>query len=117
MTDNYTDSIIKAITEKSNGDEDVLDPCIVCGNTKWDVAIHMGHLPAHKGGAYLIPLVNMVNSFPLAVVICSNCGYTLIFNLIQLGIDESLFTWHTNTEKTNTEKVSWWNRFKQKLGI
>ena len=62
--------------------------CTVCRNSGWDVQLYHGSLPAidpsgEDFGRYAA-------SFPMAVVVCETCGYTMMFNLFRLGIAERL---------------------------
>ena len=115
MVDKYSAAVIKALTEKSNVDGDTLEPCIVCAGKQWEAQRYKGYLPAIHGGSSLVPLSQIWHSFPMAVVACKNCGYTMFFNLLTLGIEED----EPEIKPTETlpRKNSLWGSIKCWLGF
>lgn len=76
--------IIDAIKRKI-GDRELV--CPVSGHTDaWGVDTSSAALPAvDKPGAFVPPGGPV---FPVAVIICEECGYTFLMNLVRLGITE-----------------------------
>ncbi len=57
--------------------------CTVCGVTKWTIAEDFAYLSTlGSGGAIQIG----GRHFPLVILTCSNCGNTLLFNAIVMGL-------------------------------
>ena len=83
----YTEKVIAAIGEKTGNRPLVCGACF--GNT-WDVQNHQGVIPATDGYGSMVDLNRLTASFPVAFVICQTCGYTMMFNLFNLGIAEEL---------------------------
>jgi hypothetical protein len=78
--------IVEAINKKV-GDRKL--ECPISGHTdSWGVNISSASLPAvDVPGAYAVPGGPV---FPVAVVVCQECGYTFFMNLVQLGLAEEL---------------------------
>ena len=60
--------------------------CPVCTTKKWQMSDHLVHSPVFAGGAALFGGV----VYPVLPLTCSNCGYTIYFNAVMMGL--------TNTE-------------------
>lgn len=81
----YSDMVIQAIESKV-GDRQL--KCPVCTQSEWAVQDHQGVLPAIDPFDYETYWERLVHAFPVAVVTCDACGYTMMFNLFMLGIAE-----------------------------
>lgn len=85
-TDFYTRVVVDAIQSKIGGNALI---CPVSGDAQWNLQEFQGVLPAtdfHDVQA----LTEMRRSFPLAVLVCETCGYSMMFNLFALGVGEEL---------------------------
>ena len=79
--------ITKAILEKLGPRALV---CPISGETStWDVLTNSTLLPAIDQPGMPPPLA-VGPTFPLAVLMCKDCGYFMLFNLIVLGIADQL---------------------------
>ncbi|HXS24445.1 MAG TPA: hypothetical protein VN719_09460 [Gemmatimonadales bacterium] len=56
--------------------------CPICGTTGWEMSSSIVQLMGYYGGT----LVAGGPVFPLVPVFCKNCGYTLLFSAIAMGI-------------------------------
>ena len=56
--------------------------CPISGDSSWEVQDIFANLPGGIGPG------GSENSFPSAVILCKTCGYTMLVNLIRLGIAE-----------------------------
>ena len=86
-TGSYTTMVVDAIQSKIG---DQILTCPVSLDSQWEVQEYPGFLPASTqipGGQ---ALTDMNLSFPLAVVMCKTCGYSMIFNLYALGVGDDL---------------------------
>ena len=86
-TDSYTRVVIEAIENKIGGQ--VLT-CPVSQDSRWEVQEFQGFLPATDQFHDVQALTEMRHSFPLAVLVCKTCGYSMMFNLFALGVGEDL---------------------------
>jgi hypothetical protein len=86
-TDSYTSMVVDAIQDKIGGR--VLT-CPVSLDSEWEVQEYRGVLLATKQSDDLQPLTEMNVSFPLAVLVCETCGYSMMFNLFSLGVADEL---------------------------
>ena len=86
-TESYTRMVVDAIQDKIGGH--VLR-CPVCQDTDWSVQEYLGVLPATDRFDDVQPLNDMSISFPLALLVCETCGYSMMFNLFALGVGEGL---------------------------
>ena len=86
-TDSYTRMVIDAIQSKIGGRELT---CPVSGDANWEVQEYQGALPATDQFNDVQALTEMNRSFPLAVLVCKTCGYSMMFNLFVLGVGEEL---------------------------
>lgn len=59
--------------------------CPICENTKWLVGDAAGEVRAMPENARLVS----GSKYPLVLVTCQVCGYTLLFNAIVIGLVES----------------------------
>ena len=59
--------------------------CPACDRREFSIGEHVVHTPIHFGGALKFggPM------YPQLAVVCKNCGYTLLFNAVLMGIIES----------------------------
>ena len=83
--DTYSHLIIDAVKTKM-GDRDII--CPVSGSKKWKIQKYPGmvHAMEYDGKG----LVETNFSFPFAVLVCEECGYSLMFNLFHLGVAEEM---------------------------
>ncbi len=58
--------------------------CAICGNSGWFMGEAIGEMRQMNQGSRWIP--NSGPAYPLIVLSCKNCGYTLLFNAIVLGL-------------------------------
>jgi hypothetical protein len=86
-TDAYTRMVIDAIRSKIGGRELT---CPVSQDSQWEVQEYQGVLPATDQHNDPQALTEMSLSFPLAVLMCETCGYSMMFNLFALGLGEDL---------------------------
>lgn len=86
-TDSYTRMVIDAIQNKIGGRALT---CPVSQDTNWEVQEYQGVLPATDRFGDVQALSDMNVSFPLAVLVCKTCGYSMMFNLLALGVGEDL---------------------------
>lgn len=86
-TDFYTRVVVDAIQSKMGGN--VLT-CPVSGDAQWNLQEFQGALPATDQFHDVQALTEMSRSFPLAVLVCETCGYSMMFNLFALGVGEEL---------------------------
>ena len=78
--------IIEAISRKI-GDRKLV--CPISGHTdSWGVDVHSTALPVANDPGIFIPPGGPV--FPMAVIICEECGYTFLMNLVRLGLASEL---------------------------
>lgn len=78
--------IIEAIRRKI-GDRKLV--CPVSGHTEaWGVDINSAALPVANEPGSLVAAQNGV--FPVAVIVCEECGYTFLMNLLKLGLADEL---------------------------
>ncbi len=75
------EQILSALQEKLKGRK---MSCLLCGVSKWQISERLGKL-------YAVELENFSNDlgrsgFPLLVLTCDNCGFSLLVNLISLGL-------------------------------
>ena len=77
---NIIDSIRRRI-----GDRELV--CPVSGHTdSWGVDVNSAALPVANDPGALLPLGGPY--FPVAVIVCEECGYTFLMNLVKLGLAE-----------------------------
>ena len=86
-SDSYTRLVIDAIQNKIGGH--VLT-CPVSRDANWEVQEYQAMLPATHRIDDVQALSETNVSFPLAVLVCKTCGYSMMFNLFALGIGEDL---------------------------
>ncbi len=55
--------------------------CPLCGENNWNIGDRAGKIPIYYPSA-----VVGGPSYPLVVVTCNNCGYTLLFNALFVGL-------------------------------
>ncbi|MDE2781264.1 MAG: hypothetical protein OXI91_16540 [Chloroflexota bacterium] len=60
--------------------------CAICGNSGWFMGEVVGEMKQMNSKSKWIP--NTGPSYPMIVLSCENCGYTLLFNAIVLGVVE-----------------------------
>lgn len=82
----FTDMVTTAIEERIG--KGALQ-CVACGSDTWDAQNLQGAIPSHEPGGRP-PFGQIEASFPVVFVLCRNCGYTMMFNLISLGLQEEL---------------------------
>ena len=58
--------------------------CAICGNSGWFMGEAIGEMRQMNQGSRWIP--NSAPAYPLIVLSCENCGYTLLFNAMVLGV-------------------------------
>lgn len=58
--------------------------CAICGNTGWFMGEAVGEMKQMSSRSKWIP--GNGPSYPMIVLSCENCGYTLLFNAIVLGV-------------------------------
>ena len=86
--DSYTRLVIDAIEAKI-GDRTLT--CPVSQDAAWEVQEYWGMLPASNQPGDMLPSLSATrSSFPLAVLVCGTCGYSMMFNLLSLGLGEQL---------------------------
>lgn len=71
----------KAISSLSNF---LKSPCNVCTGKDWILNDTIFELREFQGGNLVVG--GKASIFPVITVICSNCGNSLFFNAIQLGL-------------------------------
>lgn len=87
-TGTFQDRVISAIQAKLDGRKLV---CPVSQDSTWEVQEYWGILPAFNQPSDMLPALSSTrNSFPLAVLVCGTCGYSMMFNLLSLGLGEEL---------------------------
>ena len=86
-TDAYTSMVVDAIQSKIGGRTLT---CPVSLDTQWEVQEYQGMLPASNQFNDVPAMTEMSHSFPLAVLVCKTCGYSMMFNLFALGVGEEL---------------------------
>ena len=64
--------------------------CPVCEDVNWAVQEFPAILPATNAFGVRQPLMEMRLSYPMAMVICQTCGYSMMFNLFALGVGEDI---------------------------
>ena len=78
--------IIDAILEKL---EERRLLCPISGDkSDWEVDAAMSALPGLE--TFEDSPLDSTTSFPVAVLICKHCGYTMLMNLFKLGVAEEL---------------------------
>ena len=88
QSESYASLVIDAIEAKI-GDRALT--CPVSLDSHWEVQEYWGMLPAsNQFGEALPTLAQLSNSFPMAVLLCGTCGYSMMFNLFTLGLAEEL---------------------------
>ena len=55
--------------------------CPISGHNQWTFADYLVTAPVHSGMSYLGG-----PSYPAVLVTCDNCGYTMLFNAVIMGI-------------------------------
>ena len=85
--DSFTRVVVDAIQSKIGGRALT---CPVSQDSRWEVQKYQGVLPATDQSDGVRPLTEMNRSFPLAVLVCETCGYSMMFNLFALGVGEDL---------------------------
>lgn len=86
MEEDHRRRIVEAIVAKLGPRKLV---CPISGeNSTWEVHRYLSSHPAleHPG----VHPFQSGSSFPVAVLMCQDCGYSLFINLIQLGLAEEL---------------------------
>ncbi len=79
-------SIIEAINRKI-GDRKMV--CPVSGHTdSWGVDVNGAALPVANDPGAFVPSGGTV--FPVAVIVCEECGYTFLMNLLKLGLADEI---------------------------
>ena len=78
-----TRRILDALKEKLG---DRLLQCPISGDTRWVIQNYFAVVPATENFPLTAPAGILAHSFPLVVLMCENCGYSLMFNLFGLGI-------------------------------
>ena len=58
--------------------------CPICGNSGWFMGDVLGEMRQLNPNARWMP--NFGSTYPMIVLSCENCGYTLLFNAIVLGL-------------------------------
>ena len=58
--------------------------CAICGNSGWLMGEVVGEMRHLNNSSRWMP--NFGSSYPMIVLSCENCGYTLLFNAIVLGL-------------------------------
>ena len=86
-TDSYARMVIDAIESKTGGRTLT---CPVSQDNRWEVQVYQGVLPATDQFDNAQALAEMTLSFPLGVLMCKTCGYSMMFNLFALGLGEDL---------------------------
>lgn len=78
--------IIEAINRKI-GDRKMV--CPISGHTdSWGVDVNGAALPvANEPGVFVSPGGTV---FPVAVIVCEECGYTFLMNLLKLGLADEI---------------------------
>ncbi len=61
--------------------------CAICGNTGWFMGDAVGEMRQITPKSRWIPTSG--STYPLIVLSCETCGYTLLFNAIVLGLMEA----------------------------
>ena len=73
---------LRWIEENWVGEKD----CAICGNSGWLMGEAVGEMKHLNPSSRWMP--NFGSSYPLIVLSCENCGYTLLFNAIVLGVTD-----------------------------
>lgn len=78
LTDEQSDKLVSWVEEKWLGEKE----CPICKVASWGISNTLFELKSYGAGVITVggPLV------PLAVVTCSNCGYSITFNALRIGI-------------------------------
>ncbi len=71
------DEVIEWLNEKWQGEKN----CPLCGENNWNIGEQAGKLPLY----YRSPVVGGPG-YPLVVITCNHCGYTLLFNALFMGL-------------------------------
>lgn len=60
--------------------------CACCGAKEWVIQRELSFALTiePQGGR-----INYLGGYPMVVITCKNCGYTVLFNAIQMGMMES----------------------------
>ena len=56
--------------------------CPVSGKTQWQIANYLATTPIYTPGSYGLP----GRSYAFVQVLCPECGYSMFFNAIRLGL-------------------------------
>ena len=87
VADQRAATVIEAIESKMGN---VQLQCPVSQDANWIVQEFPAVLPAADAFGARQPLMEMRVSYPMAMVICQTCGYTMMFNLFALGVAEDI---------------------------
>ena len=60
--------------------------CVICGNSGWLIGDVVGEMRRVSPGPRWLPKPS--SSYPMIVLSCENCGYTLLFNAMVLGVTD-----------------------------
>jgi hypothetical protein len=79
LTSQEKDQITSFLAEKRGGPPPA---CTFCGVTKWVVSDHLVTPKIHPSG-----FLFGGPSYPSVLLVCANCGYTMTFNAVVVGLD------------------------------
>ena len=81
-----TEDQIKIVVNKLNSDSKGGITCPVCGNKLWTVNNKVMEMREYHDGKFVMG--GDASIMPVVSLVCSQCGNTLLFNAIRLGVVE-----------------------------
>lgn len=82
LFDNYPNAVINAIQQRGGSGK-----CPMCTENKWVLHEVPGAVPVYEAkGDNMGKIVSGGTTMPLAVMICSKCGFTSFYSLGALGL-------------------------------
>lgn len=64
-----------------------LKNCPLCASNNLQVEDYVGQLPVYSGSTQRLPLTQLV--YPYVIIVCNNCGNTILINAIAIGLMDS----------------------------
>lgn len=81
-----TEDKVKIVIDKLNQDSKGGITCSVCGNRQWVVNKEIMELRGFNNGDIVLGQGTPI--MPMVTLSCAQCGHTLFFNALQLGVVE-----------------------------
>jgi len=79
LSDDDKETVISWLKEKWKGES---ADCPICGSNDWNVGDHVAEMPALSKTM----LASRRATYPHVVMVCANCGHTLLFNAVVMRI-------------------------------